>query len=314
MLASTMKTDSESAVMPFLGSLRAAMKAMGALPGPKHAVLLSSGWLMTERDAAIEIATVAADAAASNVTIHTFTSEDLVPTASQRRPSPTPGQDRNMLVSTVEMVSGMTGGRAVRMASKGDVAFASLTAGLGGYYRLGVRALAEDLDGKPHQNLAQGDAVGRQARRAPADPRGHRKATSAPVDAQEALRAALESPTPAIGLELSATSYVLHGNDAASRTLRVVVAGEVGPASAGPATAVAAMFTLDGQPVTASEAPLVLADAGVDAGHAVLDARRPGPTRCASRCATSTDTSAASSGSSTRAGNRPGRSRLQGWC
>ena len=33
---------------------------MGALPGPKHAVLLSSGWLMTERDAATAIGTVAA--------------------------------------------------------------------------------------------------------------------------------------------------------------------------------------------------------------------------------------------------------------
>ena len=63
MLARSMKLDSEAAVMPFLGSLRAAVKAMGALPGPKHAVLLSSGWLMTERDAATAIATVAADAA-----------------------------------------------------------------------------------------------------------------------------------------------------------------------------------------------------------------------------------------------------------
>jgi VWFA-related protein len=264
-LASSMKRDSEAAVMPFLGSLRAVMKAMGALPGPKHAVLLSSGWLMAERDAAIEIATVAAAAAASNVTIHTFTSEDLVPTASQRRPSPTPGQDRNMLVSTVEMVSGMTGGRAVRLAAKGDLAFASLTAGLGGYYRLGVRARPEDLDGKPHQ-------ISLKVTKSGARLAGHRRvlaatakapsAPSAPVDAATALRAALESPTAAIGLELSATSYVLHGTEAASRHLRVVVAGDVARGSAGPATAVAALFTLDGQPVTATEAPLVLADAG----------------------------------------------------
>jgi VWFA-related protein len=261
-LARSMKLDSEAAVMPFLGSLRAVMKAMGALPGPKHAVLLSSGWLMTERDAAIEIATVAADAAASNVTIHTFTSEDLVPTASQRRPSPTPGQDRNMLVSTVEMVSGMTGGRAVRMAAKGDLAFASLTAGLGGYYRLGVRARPEDLDGKPHQ-------ISLKVTKSGARLAGHRRVLaatartpSAPVDATKALRAAIESPTAALGLELSATSYVLHGAEAASRTLRVVVAGDVARGSAGPATAVAALFTLDGQPVTATEAPLVLADAG----------------------------------------------------
>ena len=119
-----------------------------------------------------------------------------------------------MLVSTVEMVSGMTGGRAVRMAAKGDLAFASLTAGLGGYYRLGVRARPEDLDGKPHQ-------ISLKVTKSGARLAGHRrvlaataKAPSAPVDAAKALRAALESPTPAIGLELSATSYVLHGTEA----------------------------------------------------------------------------------------------------
>jgi hypothetical protein len=257
-----MKLDAQAVVIPLLRSLRAVMKAMGALPGPKHAVLLSSGWLMTERDAAIEIAPVAADAAVSNVTIHTFTSESLVPTASQRLPSPTAYQDRNLLASTVEMASGMTGGRAVRLAVKGDLAFASLTAGLGGYYRLGVRAQPEDLDGKPHRISLKVTKSGTKLA-------GHRrvlaataKAPAAPVDAAQALRAALESPAAAIGLELSATSYVLHGTEAAGRTLRVVVAGDVAGGSPGPATAVAALFTLDGQPVTATEAPLTLADAG----------------------------------------------------
>ena len=250
-----MKLDSEAAVMPFLGSLRAVMKAMGALPGPKHAVLLSSGWLMTERDAATAISTVAADASVSNVTVHTFTSEDLVPTASQRRPSPTPGQDRALLVSTVEMMSGMTGGRAVRMASKGDLAFASLSAGLGGYYRLGVRALPEDLDGKPRR-------ISVKVLRAGAKLAGNRRILAATVsptakalasgDAQTALRAALESPTPVLDVDLRATSYVLHG-DAGSRDVHIVVVGDVGRAAAGKATAVAALYDLEGRPAKAME-------------------------------------------------------------
>jgi len=245
---------------------------MGTLPGPKHVVLLSSGWLMNERDAATAISTVAADAAASNVTIHTFTSEELTPTAVQRRPSPTPGQDRGLLTSTVEMMSGMTGGRAVRMATKGDLAFESLTAGLGGYYRLGVRAQADDLDGKPHQ-------ISLKVTRSGTRLAGYRrvlaataKAPSVPVDAAKALRAALESPAPAIGLELSATSYVLHGAEAGGRTLRVVVAGDVTRGSPGPAAAVAALFTLDGQPVTATEAPIVLAAGGSGQVSVVLNA------------------------------------------
>ena len=254
-LARSMKLDSEAAVMPFLGSLRAVVKAMGALPGPKHAVLLSSGWLMTERDAATAISTVAADASVSNVTVHTFTSEDLVPTASQRRPSPTPGQDRALLVSTVEMMSGMTGGRAVRMASKGDLAFASLSAGLGGYYRLGVRALPEDLDGKPRR-------ISVKVLRAGAKLAGNRRILAATVsptakalasgDAQTALRAALESPTPVLDVDLRATSYVLHG-EAGSRDVHIVVVGDVGRAAAGKATAVAALYDLEGRPANAME-------------------------------------------------------------
>jgi VWFA-related protein len=261
-LASSIKLDAESAVRPFLGSLRAVMKALAVLPGPKHAVLLSSGWPMAERDAAREIAIVAADAAASNVTIHTFTSEDLVPTASQRRPSPTPYQDRSLMASTVEMTSGMTGGRAVRMAVKGDLAFASLTAGLGGYYRLGVRARQEDLDGKPHRISLKVTKSGTKLA-------GHRQVfaatvtpPSAPINPARALRAALESPTPAVDLELTATSYVLHGTEAGSGALRVVVAGDVARGSAGPASAVAALFELEGQPVTATEAPIVLVETG----------------------------------------------------
>jgi VWFA-related protein len=260
--ARSMRMDAEAVVIPLLRSLRAVTKAMAVLPGPKHVVLLSSGWLMTERDAAIEIAAVAADAALSKVTVHTFISDDLATTASQRLPSPTPHQDRNLLASTIEMMSGMTGGRAVRLAVKGDLAFASLTAGLGGYYRLGVRAKPEDLDGKPHQITLKVTRPG--ARLA-----GHRrvlaataKPPSAPLDPAKALRAALESPAPAVGVELTATSYVLHGTDAGSRTLRVVVAGDVAHGSAGPATAVAALFTLDGRAVTATEAPIVLSEGG----------------------------------------------------
>ena len=254
-LARSMKMDSEAAVIPFLGSLRAVVKAMGALPGPKHAVLLSSGWLMTERDAATEIATVAADAAVSSVTIHTFISEDLVPTASQRRPSTTPYQDRNLLASTVEMVSGMTGGRAVRLAVKGDLAFASLSAGLGGYYRLGVRAQPEDLDGKARK-------ISVKVLRPGAKLAGNRRILAATVsptakalasgDAQTALRAALESPTPELDVDVRATSYVLHGATG-SRDVRVVVVGDVGRASAGKATAVAALYNLEGRPVNAME-------------------------------------------------------------
>ena len=54
-------------------------------------------------------------------------------------------------MNNVEMLAGMTGGRSVRLTGQADTAFASLSQGLSGYYRLGVHALPEDLDGKDHR-------------------------------------------------------------------------------------------------------------------------------------------------------------------
>ena len=60
-------------------------------------------------------------------------------------------EDRNLLMNNVEMLANMTGGRSVRLTGQADTAFASLNKGLSGYYRLGVQALPEDLDGKDHR-------------------------------------------------------------------------------------------------------------------------------------------------------------------
>ena len=103
---------------------------------------------MNERDASTEMGWVAADAARANVTIHTFTAEMWALAASRSRPSMRSVEDRNLLMNNVEMLAGMTGGRSVRLTGQADTAFASLSAGLSGYYRLGVQALPEDLDGK----------------------------------------------------------------------------------------------------------------------------------------------------------------------
>ena len=49
----------------------------------------------------------------------------------------------------VEMLSGATGGQSARLNDDGTIAFKALSAGLTGYYRLGVQAQPEDLDGRP---------------------------------------------------------------------------------------------------------------------------------------------------------------------
>ena len=218
---------------------------------------------------------IAADAALSNVTVHSFTTEQWAMAASRSRPNTSMMQDANLLTTSVESLSGMTGGRAVRLVGTGDAAFASLSAGLAGYYRLGVRALPEDLDGKTRR-------ISLKVLRDGAKLAGHRRVLAghatapAPADPTAALRGALESTTPLAGLELRATTYLLHGEDAKSRGLRVIVVGDVSGAASGPARVVAALYTLDGKAVTAMENAVTIPSAG-PALLSVALAAPPGP-------------------------------------
>jgi VWFA-related protein len=261
MQAEARASEAQTHVVPVLRSLDALMRGMNVLPGPKHVVLVTSGWPISEAQGAREMAIVATQAALSNTTVHTFTGEQAAMSASRSKLSPTVSQDRNLLMSNVEMLSGMTGGRAVRLAGAGDLAFASLTEGLSGYYRLAVRAQPEDLDGKPRQIalkvLRDGVRLASYRRLLAANAKVPRTAEPA-----AALRGALESPTPITELELRATTYFLHGTDAASRALRVIVVGDVGGATAGEAKAVAALYTLDGKAVTAMENTVAIPIAG----------------------------------------------------
>ena len=252
MQTKTMIQDAQAQIQPVLRSLRSTMRGLAKLPGPKHAVLLSSGWAMSERDASTEMGWVAADAARANVTIHTFTAEMWALAASRSRPSMRSIEDRNLLMNNAEMLAGLTGGRSVRLTGQADNAFASLGAGLSGYYRLGIQALPEDLDGKDHRislKLSRPGASLASYRRVLS---GALPAAATPVDPAVALRDALKGGPLQTGVDLRATSYLLHATTSA-KDLRVVVVGDVNRAAAGTATAVAALYHLDGQPATAME-------------------------------------------------------------
>jgi VWFA-related protein len=252
MQVKTMLQDAQAQIQPVISSLRATMRGLAAVPGPKHAVLLSSGWAMNERDAAIEMGWVAADAARANVTIHTFTAEMWALAASRSRPSMRSIEDRSLLMNNVEMLAGMTGGRSVRLSGQADTAFASLSAGLSGYYRLGVQVQPEDLDGKDHRISVK---VGRPGVSLASYRRvmsGMRPAPAAPADPEAALRDALKGGPLRTAIDLRATSYVLHATTD-PKHLRVVAVGDVNRAAMGKAKAVAALYDIDGRPVTAME-------------------------------------------------------------
>jgi VWFA-related protein len=255
MVARDIGRDAQFRVDSVLAPLRALLRALAVLPGPKHVVLLSAGWPIDERKAAVEIGDVAAEAARANVTVHTFTTAQWAMAAAVSRPSPTAGRDQNLLLSTVEMLSGLTGGQAARLVGDGHVAFEALDHGLTGFYRLGVRALPEDVDGRARRiavKLERGGLSLSSHRKVMAGVRPAAAAPGPPGDPADALRVALERPTLATDLDLRATSYVLHDEANTRATVRVVVVGDIGRAAAGPAMTLAVLYDDEGRPVANS--------------------------------------------------------------
>jgi VWFA-related protein len=263
--AQALVLDAQSHVQPVLRSFRALMQNLGAIPGPKHVVLLSSGWPISEREAGAEIAVTAADAAKSNVIVHTFTAERWALAATRSRaPSITNGvPDKTVLMSSVEIISGSTGGQAIRLTNDGERALAALRTGMAGYYRVGIQGDAADFDGKPRRislKVSKPGATLSAYRRLVA---GAAPAITA-NEPSAVLNEALRSPRLLTGLSLRATSYVLQSDDAGSRDIRIALVAEVARGAAGPARAVAALYGLDGKPVTAVEASADLSAAGGD--------------------------------------------------
>jgi VWFA-related protein len=259
--ARSIAADSEIQVRPVLDALRGVLRALAQLAGPKHLILVSSGWPIEERRAVTRMVEIAEDAARSNVTVHVFTATDWAMSAALKRISPRPGADERMLLSSVETLAGYTGGRSVRLAGNGEAAFKSLSGGLSGYYRLAVKPAREDLDGKTKRidlEVTRGGVSLTSFRRVLAGAR----ATSAAMATEVSLDAALRSATPLTALGLSVTSYVLHG-ETTPGSIRVAVAGEVTRAAVGPATVVAVLFDNEGRSVAGTERTIQIPATGL---------------------------------------------------
>jgi VWFA-related protein len=248
MAASDIAADAQYRVQAVLGPLRALLAGLRLLPGSKHVVLLSSGWPIGERAVANEMSAMAAEAARSNATVHSFTAEQWATAAATSRPSPTIGQDRMLLMSTVEMLAGATGGQSARLNDDGEAAFKTLSAGLAGYYRLGVRAQPEDLDGRPRniglKVMRPGLVVGTYRKVLAAE-----RTETPPADPIAALQAAVGRAALTADLDVRCTSYVLHDDNNGRDTVRVMLAGDVARAGAGQGSWLAVIYDLDGKPL-----------------------------------------------------------------
>jgi len=265
--------DSGRQVEPVVTAMGRVLRGLRSMPGPKHMVLISSGWPIDERDSTSQLTALAEEAALSNVTVHVFTVEESQTSASLVRISPKRSLDQNLLLTSVETLAGYTGGRSVRTAGNGELAFKSLDRMLSGYYRLAVRVTPEDLDGKSKR-------VGLKVTRSGVSLLGYRRilAATTPSAGREAapaaaapsasagtsaamVREALNSTTPLTVLGLRATSYVIHG-ETGPGSVKVVVVGDVDRAAKGPATVVAVLYGPDGKPAAGTEQTVQIPAAG----------------------------------------------------
>ena len=263
--ARALTVEADTRVRPVLAALRDVLRNLVAVPGPKHVVLVSSGWPMDEREIPGQITPLAEEAAAANATLHVFTAEESMTAASQLRVSPRPAQDADLVLASVESLASSTGGRAVRLAGTGESALKALTAGLSGFYRLAVRPAPEDLDGRSKRievevTRSGVSLLGYRRIMAGVKPAAAVESTAA-ADTAAAVRVAIQSPTPARALGLRATLYTLHG-DADPEMVRVLVTAEVSRAAGGPASAVAVLFGPDGKSAAGSEQTVNVPAAG----------------------------------------------------
>lgn len=203
-----------------LSGIRAVVKSLGNLEGPKSVILISEGLILESLGGELDdIAAVAADVRASLDVLML----DVAPfDASQSQMPTTASADRRLQEEGLEMLAGLARGKLHRVVSSGEFAFRQIERVLAGYYLLGVEPAQGDRDGKRHRigvkTVRRGLTV--QARRAFLSPEGPPAATP-----EEALKRTLRSPSRATGLPLRMSTWTY--KEPGTSRVRLLVAAEV---------------------------------------------------------------------------------------
>ncbi len=246
-----------------LGAMRAVLKSLSALDGPKSVILISEGLVLDGLGADVDdLAAVAADVRASlDVLLLDAPTFD----ATQSQMPTTAAADRQLQEAGLMMLAGMARGTLHRVVASADTAFRRIEQSLAGYYLLGVEPGADDRDGKRHKidvKLVR-RSLTVHARRAFLSPEGPPAATPA-----EALKRTLRSPSPATALPLRVSTWTY--KEPGTSRVRLLVAAEVerGSTESLHYSAGLVVATKEGKIVAASEEPRELKALDGDAGLA----------------------------------------------
>jgi VWFA-related protein len=203
-----------------VAGMRAALKGLAAIEGPKAVILVSEGLIFeslgSEND---DLASLAADARASlDVMLLDVPRFD----ATQKRVPRTPREDRDLQTAGLEQLAGASRGELYRVNTTADFAFGRISHALDGYYLLGVESHPDDRNGRRHR-------VGVKTARRGVTIRSRRSfVTSVSAKAttpSDAVTRALKSPLPINDLPLKLSTWIY--KEPGGSKIRVLVAAEV---------------------------------------------------------------------------------------
>jgi VWFA-related protein len=199
--------------------MRAVLKSLAGLEGPKSVILLSEGLIFEglggETD---DLASVAAD---SRATLDILLLDVPLFDVSQSQRPTTPREDRNLQVSGLEQLAGASRGQLHRINTSADFAFDRISRSLDGYYLLGVESRADDRDGRRHRLSVKSSRRGVTIR----SRRTFLTTLSAKASTpEEAVSKAIRSPLPINDLPLKLSTWTY--KEPGTNKVRVLIAAE----------------------------------------------------------------------------------------
>lgn len=199
--------------------MRAVLKSLEALDGPKSVILISEGLIFeglgSETD---DLASAAAD---SRATLDILLLDvPMFDVAQASRPT-TPREDRNLQVTGLEQLAGASRGELYRINVAADFAFDRISRTLDGYYLLGVESRPDDRNGRRHRLSVKSLRRGVTMR----SRRTFLTSVSAKATSPEdAVNRALRSPLPINDLPLKLSTWTY--KEPGTSTVRVLIAAE----------------------------------------------------------------------------------------
>src|SRR5262245_14159542 len=218
--ASEIVNDVRHRTQNSISGIRATLKALGNIEGPKAVIVISEGLILDGPTSDVDdLAAVAADSRASlDVLLLDVPQFD----ATQDRRPTTPRQDRELAVTGLETLAGASRGSLYRINTSAEFAFNRISLALDGHYLLGVESRPKDRDGKRHNISVKSTRRGVTIRSRRSFLTSVSAKATTPVDA---VTRALRSPLPINDLPLRVSTWVY--KEPGRPQLRVMVAAEV---------------------------------------------------------------------------------------